>query len=131
MIKDLIIYIYTTKFELEQEQLELIKEYLPASELAILEEERAPLQLEVDFEPVSDNEDGIGNIQPETQERPGKRQCIGTGNEGQRKEQHVQQTCKLDDEIEHLLPQNKILARGTKRACKAPRGFEDYKIMKP
>ena len=73
----------------------------------------------------------MADIRTETQERPGKRQCIGTGNEGQRKEQHVQQTCEVDDEIEHPLPQNEILARGTKRARKALRGFEDYEIMKP
>jgi hypothetical protein len=65
----------TSKFELEQEQLELMEEYLPASEVAAIEEERAPLQLQVDFEPVSDDEeDDVGDIQTETQDRPSKRQ---------------------------------------------------------
>lgn len=70
---------YTSKFELEQEQLELIEEYLPASEVAAIEEERAPLQLQADFEPVSDDEeDNAGDIQTETQHQPSKQQCTGT-----------------------------------------------------
>lgn len=63
----------TSKFELKQEQLELMEEYLLASEVAAIEEERAPLQLQADFEPVSDDEeDDAGDIQTETQHRLGK-----------------------------------------------------------
>jgi hypothetical protein len=66
-------WIYTSKFELEQEQLELIKEYLPASKVAALQEERAPLQPQADLEPVSDDEeDGIGDIQTQIQEQTRK-----------------------------------------------------------
>lgn len=133
-IKDLMMWMCTSNFELEQEQLELMKEYLPASEVAATEkEERASVQLQADFEPVSDNEDDTGDIGTEIQERTAKRQCIeiGIGDGGQQEEQHVQQPYEIDDEIEHPLPQNEVLARGTKRIRKAPRGFEDYEIIKP
>lgn len=64
----------TSKFKLEQEQLDLIEDYLSASEVANIEEERAPLQLQADFEPISDDEeDNSSDIQTETQGRPSKR----------------------------------------------------------
>jgi hypothetical protein len=123
---------YTSKFELEQEQLELIEEYLPASEVTAIEEERAPLHLQADFKPVSDEEeDDAGDIQTETQHRPSKQQCTGTREGGQREGQLVEQRHELDDKTEHPLPQNDILMRGSKRSRKAPRGFKDYEIIKP
>lgn len=122
----------TSKFELEQEQLDLIKEYLPASEVAAIQEERAPLQPQADLEPVSDNEeDGIGDVQTQIQEQTKKRQCSGTGEDESRDKQHIQQPHGQGNEMEPPLPQNEIIARGTKRARKAPRGFEDYEIIKP
>ncbi|KAA8643858.1 uncharacterized protein ATNIH1004_010633 [Aspergillus tanneri] len=56
-IKDLMMWMCTSKFELEQEQLDLMEEYLLASEVAATEEERAPSQLQTDFQPVSDDEE--------------------------------------------------------------------------
>lgn len=123
---------YTSKFKLKQEQLELIEEYLPASKVAAIEEERAPLQLQADFKPISDDkEDNTSNIQTKTQHQPSKQQYTGTREGGQREGQLVEQRYELDNETKHPLPQNDILTRGSKRSQKAPRGFKDYEIIKP
>lgn len=61
-------WIYILKFKLKQEQLELIEEYLLASKVATIEEERALLQLQADFKPISnDEEDDASNIQTKIQ----------------------------------------------------------------
>lgn len=66
-------WMYILKFKLKQEQLELIEEYLPASKVAAIEEERAPLQLQADFKPISDDkEDNTSNIQTKTQHQLSK-----------------------------------------------------------
>ncbi|KAL4755575.1 uncharacterized protein BDW70DRAFT_165384 [Aspergillus foveolatus] len=110
-------WICTSKFELEQVQLKLIKEYLPAGEVAAIQEERAPLQPQANLEPVSDDEeDDTGDIQTQIGEQTRKRQCLGTGEDIFRDEQHVQQSHEPGKEIEPPLPhtQNEIIARGTK-----------------
>jgi hypothetical protein len=114
--KDLMMWMCTSKFELEQEQLELMEQYLPASKVAAIEEERAPLQLQADFEPVSyEEEDDAGDIQTETQDQPSKRQCTGSREGCQREGRLVEQHHELDDETEHPLPRNDILTQGSKR----------------
>jgi hypothetical protein len=48
---------FSSKFELEQSQLELIKEYLSAGEAAMLDQTRTPILSLDNLEPISDNED--------------------------------------------------------------------------
>lgn len=44
-IKDLMLHLFSSKFELEQSQLEMIKEYLSAGEAAMLDQTRTPFLL--------------------------------------------------------------------------------------
>lgn len=59
-------YMCTSKFEIEQEELDVIKEYLSAGEIAGIEEEKALSQPQGDLEQISDNEedDILSNSQP-------------------------------------------------------------------
>lgn len=100
----------TSKFKIEQEQLELIKEYLPASRLAAIEKGRAPPQLQADFVPVSDNEeDDTGDIQTKIAGWPSEQQCIVIGNSGQGEEEHRPELYEIDNETEHPLPENQSI----------------------
>lgn len=56
-IKDLMLHQFSSRFELEQSQMELIKEYLSAGEAAMLDQTRTPILSLDNLEPISDNED--------------------------------------------------------------------------
>ena len=56
-IKGLILYHFSSKFELKQAQIEMIKEYLSSGEATILDQSRlSPLSLKF-IEPISDNKE--------------------------------------------------------------------------
>ena len=59
-------YMCTSRFEIKQEELDLIKEYLSAGEITGVEEEKALSQPQEDLEQKSDNEedDILYNSQP-------------------------------------------------------------------
>jgi hypothetical protein len=130
-IKDLMMWMCATRFEVEQQRLDLMGEYLLASEVAATEES-APSQTQLDFEPISDNEEeDSGDVQTETLGRPRKRYRTITTEEGQEEELPVEQPHESDDETEYPFPENGTQGRGSKRVRKAPKGFEDYEIIKP
>jgi hypothetical protein len=56
-IKDLMLHLFSSKFELEQSELEMTKEYLSAREAAMLDQMRKPV-LSLDYlDPISDGEE--------------------------------------------------------------------------
>lgn len=56
-IKDLMLHLFSSKFELEQSELEMVKEYLSAGEAAMLDQIRKPILSLDNLEPISDNEE--------------------------------------------------------------------------
>lgn len=57
-IRDLMLHLCSSKFDLEQCQIDIWKEYLSASEAAMMDQVRKPNPLGSDFEPISDDEEG-------------------------------------------------------------------------
>lgn len=56
-IKSLMLHLFSSKFELEHSQLQIIKEYLSAGEAAMFDQERAPLPPLQNLDPISDEEE--------------------------------------------------------------------------
>jgi hypothetical protein len=56
-IKGLMLHLFSSKFELERSQLEIVKEYLSARETAMFDQARAPLPPLQNIEPISDDEE--------------------------------------------------------------------------
>jgi hypothetical protein len=56
-IKDVMLHLFSSKFDLEQSELEMIKVYLSAGEAAMLDQTRKPVPLLDDLDPISDNEE--------------------------------------------------------------------------
>jgi hAT family C-terminal dimerisation region len=56
-ITDLMLHLCSSKFDLEQSQIDIWKEYLSASEAAMMDQVRKPNPLGSDFEPISDDEE--------------------------------------------------------------------------
>jgi hAT family C-terminal dimerisation region len=56
-IKDLMLHLFSSKFDLEQSELEMIKEYLSIGEAAMLDQTRKPVPSLDELEPISDNEE--------------------------------------------------------------------------
>ncbi len=56
-IKGLMLHLFSSKFELEHSQLEMVKEYLSAGEAAMFDQARAPLPSLQNIDPISDNEE--------------------------------------------------------------------------
>jgi hypothetical protein len=55
-IRDLMLHLCSSKFDLEQSQIEIWKEYLSAGEAAMMDQVRKPDPLGSDLEPISDDE---------------------------------------------------------------------------
>lgn len=55
--RDLMLHLCSSKFDLEQSQIDLWKEYLSAGEAALMDQVRNPDPLGSDVEPISDNEE--------------------------------------------------------------------------
>ena len=56
-IKDLMLHMFSSKFELEQNQLEIIKEYLSEGEAAMIDQANKPLVKLDNLDPISDDEE--------------------------------------------------------------------------
>jgi hAT family C-terminal dimerisation region len=56
-IKDLMLHLFSSKFELEQSELEMVKEYLSAGEAAMLDQMRKPILSLDHLDPISDDEE--------------------------------------------------------------------------
>lgn len=56
-IKDLMLHLFSSKFELEQNEIEMIKEYLSAGESAMFDQMKAALPSLPNLEPISDDEE--------------------------------------------------------------------------
>lgn len=56
-IRSLMLHLFASKFELQQTELEMIKEYLSSGEVAILDQTWKPTPSLNDIEPISDNEE--------------------------------------------------------------------------
>ena len=56
-IKDLMLHVFSSKFELEQNQLEIIKEYLSEGEAAMIDQANKPLVKLDNLDPISDDEE--------------------------------------------------------------------------
>lgn len=56
-IKDLMLHRFSSEFDLEKDELEMIKEYLPPGEAAIDDQTRRPVPTLDELEPISDNEE--------------------------------------------------------------------------
>jgi hAT family C-terminal dimerisation region len=56
-IKDLMLHLCSSKFELEQSELDMVKEYLSDGEAAMIDQARKPTPPLTDLEPISDDEE--------------------------------------------------------------------------
>lgn len=56
-IKDLMLHLFSSKFDLEKGELEMINEYLSAGEAAVADQMRKPVPTLDELEPISDNEE--------------------------------------------------------------------------
>lgn len=122
-------YMCTSKFEIKQEELDLIKEYLSAGEITGIEEEKALSQPQEDLEPISDNEedDILYNSQPGA---PSER-ALGKRRRSISSEPRDEIDCELDDDGDHPLPDiphekdsTQARSRRVRKQPKMPAGFE-------
>lgn len=65
-IRSLMLYLFASKFELRQTELEMIKEYLSSGEAAILDQTWKATPSLNDIEPVSENEEDMGMLRRQT-----------------------------------------------------------------
>lgn len=123
-------YMCTSKFEIKQEELDLIKEYLSAGEITGIEEEKALSQPQEDLEPISDNEedDILYNSQPAApSERALGKRCRSISSEPRDEIDHELD----DDDGDHPLPNipeekssMQARSRRVRKQPKMPAGFE-------
>lgn len=149
-IKDLMLHLFSSKFELEQSQLEMIKEYLSAGEAAMLDQTRTPFLLPDNLEPISDNEeegwqqeymadhDSEGGSEDRSKDEADEltsMQAVTQGRQAERRQSQKRTSEALDD-ADHGLPLPEIpTEEGTQarsgRIRKKPRmpaGFEIDKL---
>jgi hypothetical protein len=67
-IKGLMLHLFSSKFDLEQSELEMIKEYLSVGEAAMLDQTRKPIPSLNELEPTSDNEEEGCEAEDDTSE---------------------------------------------------------------
>jgi hypothetical protein len=105
-IRDLMMFLCTTKFEVEEEQLAFVQEYLSSQEIQTATEEREAQKPQGDLESISDNEEDtsvLNHIQAPSARALGKRRrsVIESGTE------EVQEpVVVLDNDGEVPLPDN-------------------------
>jgi hypothetical protein len=121
-IQDLMLYSYTTRFEMEEEQLQL------ARSLEIPEEgetEEICPQTE-DINPISDSEEDEEDLRQSV--RAGKRRkSVASEDEGNLINGSSED--ENDDDDDDGLPVMQSQIRGSGRARKRPKGFENYEFM--
>ncbi|KAE8553788.1 hypothetical protein EYB25_005170 [Talaromyces marneffei] len=131
-IQDLMLFMCTSRFEVEEKELSLIKQYLLNEEQQALDEEKDAQQLQDTLKPISDNEEDnsleISIVQPATQQlskhAQGKRR-MSMVSDG---EQECQEPISSDDEVVLPLPdtQPRISGRNRKRTRREDDQFLHY-----
>lgn len=127
-IRELMLKMCSSKFELEQAELDFTKEYLSAGEGAIIDQERSPVQPVTElewFEPISDNEE---DDEEDKDELPPEYPSAQSTQAGQKRPRSSTSE-SLDDEPQ--LPEMQAEESETqrrfrrkRRAPKMPDGFE-------
>ena len=147
-IKDLMLHLCSAKFELEQSEIEIAKEYLSAGEAAMIDQARQPIPPLTDLEPISDNDEQDDQEEDESENESGGDQGDGQGDDqgselspgqltsrseqAQRKRPRSTTSEALDDEDSGLLlpempdEENSMQARlrRIRKKPKMPEGFE-------
>lgn len=108
-IKELMLFMCTTKFDVESEQLALIDEYLSTQEKQAKKEQSDAQQKQEEFDPISDDDEGLSTtktsaitIQPPSARALGKRRATS--------DQLIEPEEGDDDEVP--LPDNSYLQEG-------------------
>ena len=130
-IQELMLYMCTSRFEVEEEDLALMKQYLSNEEQQALDEEKDAQQLQDILEPISDDEEDDLTViqgQPATQqlsERPrGKRRKSVTSIGDLDGQEHIHS----DNETDPPLPDNqqRVSGRSRKRTRREDDQFIHY-----
>jgi transcriptional regulator of heat shock response len=121
-IQELMMFMCTSKFEVEEEQLALNKEYLLKNELQEAEEDTGTQLLQDDLDPISDNEeDGIEPAAAVLETVLGKRRkSTASVLEEESHESHY-----FDNDTDNLLPANQQTLRSSGRPRKQVRQQDD------
>jgi hypothetical protein len=127
-IQDLMMFMYTSKFEMQESQRTLLKEYLSNEEIEASSEEKASTQ--VDLDPISDNEEE--NIAQSTPDRLserslGKRRRRTTSEPDEEPAEQLEghENGDTDDDA-YPLPETQLRISG--RARKKPRLPEGFEV---
>ncbi|KAA8642282.1 uncharacterized protein ATNIH1004_011224 [Aspergillus tanneri] len=144
-IKDLMLHLFSSKFDLEQSELEMIKEYLSVGEAAMLDQTRQPVPSLNELEPISDNEeegceaedlseDDTDESDNEAEEGLSTTQPVAQTKQVQRKRCRSNTSEAIDDADNGLplpdMPIEKTQARSgrVRKRPKLPEGFEIDKL---
>lgn len=138
-IRDLMLHLFSSKFELEQSLLDLVKEYLSPGEAVILEQARKPVPSLENLEPISDDEEGNQEDEDEEKSGPDKvledeltsLQATNQSKQAQRKRPRSEHTQDIDDEDNGLplpeMPTKESSTQGrlgrVRKRPKMPDGF--------
>jgi hypothetical protein len=146
-IRDLMLHLCSSKFDLEQSQLDIWKEYLSAGEAAMIDEARKPDPPLNDLEPISDDEEEGNRLddledseedpedsseEDEQEDERSPVQSITQSGQAQRKRPRRKTSEAVDDEDSGLpLPEMPTEESGTqarsgriRKKPKMPAGFE-------
>lgn len=126
-IQELMMFMCTSRFEIEEEQRALVKEYLSNEEIQAANEEKAKPQDE--FEPISDDEehDSLSGQDQPAPEAPSQR-ALGKRRKSVASEPDEQaQEPEYDDETEPL-PETQVRTSG--RARKRARYLDGYEVSR-
>jgi hypothetical protein len=106
-IKELMLFMCTTKFDVESEQLALIDEYLSTQEKQAKKEQKDAQKKEEEFDPISDDEEDLSTSEApaETIQHPSAR-ALG------KRRATSDQLIELEDDDEVPLPDNSHLEEG-------------------
>lgn len=145
-IKDVMLHLFTSKFDFEQSKLEIIKMYLSAGEAAMLDQTRKPAPLLDDVDLISDNEedgckmddmleDGTDDDEDDKREELTLTQAEIQRKQLQRKRPHSKTTEAADDNDDGLplpeMPTNENRQSQLGRIQKKPRLPDGFEIDKP
>jgi DNA polymerase/3'-5' exonuclease PolX len=140
------LHLFSSKFDLEQSELEMIKEYLSVGEAAMLEQTRKPVPLLNEVEPISDNEeegcgaeetpeDDTDGSDNETEEELSATRPVAQTRQAGRKRRRKKTSEALDD-ADNGLPLPEMPVEETtqtrsgrvRKKPKLPEGFEIDKL---
>ena len=135
-IRDLMMFMCTTKFDMESEQLFLIEEYLSAQETEVVREEKEIRKAEEEFNPISDTEeDPLATISQPTE--PVSQRALGKRPRTEAAMDDPGPLIESNEDDEIPLPDNSHIQgestqrRSSGRLPKRPRQDEDFVYGKP